>query len=224
MNEKAKELGMTSTTFHSVHGLPPAAGGDPDVTTANDLAKLCLALLKNPNVLTYTSVKERGFRNNTFMMRNHNHLLETFEGCDGFKTGFFSAAGFSICATAERKGVRIIAVVLGSKDRKVRDAKAAELLQKGFSMIPSKLEAPKPTPPSALVVSSAASAVDDEDAAEAAAETVAAEPKSNGSSFSGSSMAVGIVIGLGIAGAISFVSKLMQKREEDHHPRIGRSR
>ncbi|MFH0909160.1 MAG: D-alanyl-D-alanine carboxypeptidase family protein [bacterium] len=218
MNEKARELGMTSTMFHSVHGLPPSPGGDPDVTTANDLAKLCLALTRHPKVLAYTSVKERGFRNNTFIMRNHNHLLGSFDGCDGFKTGFFSAAGFSICATAERKGVRIIAVILGSKARKVRDARAAELLQKGFLLVPPKLETPKPA--AVPAVTNAEPAVDDEDAAEAAA----AADESCGSGRSGSSLVLGIFIGLGMAGAISLVSKLMRKREEDQHPRIGRPR
>ncbi len=60
-------------------------------------------------------------------MRTHNHLLKTIDGCDGFKTGYFKAAGFSIVATAKRNGVRIIAIVLGSKDssRKVA-SKAAE--------------------------------------------------------------------------------------------------
>jgi D-alanyl-D-alanine carboxypeptidase (penicillin-binding protein 5/6) len=70
-------------------------------------------------------------------------------GCDGFKTGYYQAAGFSIAATAQKGGVRMIALVMGSKDRKVRDAKAIELLAKGFTIIPPKPEligasAPKP--------------------------------------------------------------------------------
>ncbi len=73
-------------------------------------------------------------------MRTHNHLLKNFVGCDGFKTGYFKAAGFSIVATAKRKGVRLIVVVLGSKDRKVRDAKATELFTKGFSKVPARVE------------------------------------------------------------------------------------
>ncbi len=61
-------------------------------------------------------------------MRPHNHLLGSFPGCDGLKTGYFRDAGFSIAATASRDGARIIAVVTGSSDRKTRDAKATELL------------------------------------------------------------------------------------------------
>lgn len=71
-------------------------------------------------------------------MRTHNHLLENVEGCDGFKTGYFSKAGFSIAATAKRNGVRLIAIVMGSKNRKVRDAKATELLNKGFAKVPAR--------------------------------------------------------------------------------------
>ncbi len=138
MNQKAKELGMTGTTFQSVHGLPPGPGQLPDVTTARDLAILCRELLKYPDTLRYTSTKERGFRNDTFMMRNHNHLLGNFEGCDGLKTGYFTAAGFSIAATAQRNGNRVIAIILGSPNRETRDAKARELLTKGLMAIPRK--------------------------------------------------------------------------------------
>ncbi len=147
MNQQAAELGMKSSHFHSVHGLPPAEGQKPDETTAGDLAILCRELAKRPDALKYTSTKERSFRDNKFMMRNHNHLLGAVDGCDGFKTGYFEAAGFSIAATAKRGGVRVIAIVMGSKDRKVRDAKTSELLAKGFSLLP-----PKPGAPTAAVV------------------------------------------------------------------------
>ncbi len=138
MNKQAAELGMKTTRFHSVHGLPPAEGQKPDETTAADLAILCRELAKRPDALKYTGTKERNFRDNKFMMRNHNHLLGAVEGCDGFKTGYFEAAGFSIAATAKRGGVRVIAIVMGSKDRKVRDAKTTELLAKGFALLPQK--------------------------------------------------------------------------------------
>ncbi|MBU1564773.1 MAG: D-alanyl-D-alanine carboxypeptidase [Proteobacteria bacterium] len=138
MNKQAAELGMKATRFHSVHGLPPSEGQKPDETTAGDLAILCRELAKRPDALKYTGTKERSFRDNKFMMRNHNHLLGAVDGCDGFKTGYYEAAGFSIAATAKRGGVRIIAIVMGSKNRKVRDAKTSELLAKGFSLLPPK--------------------------------------------------------------------------------------
>lgn len=148
MNRRAKALGMTSTLFHSVHGLPPGAGQEPDVTSARDLAVLCRELLKHPDTLRYTSTRERPFRpdagTKTVVMRTHNHLLGHLEGCDGFKTGYFTQAGYSIAVTGTRNGQRVIAVVLGSLDRKVRDAKAAELFSKGFLALPAAAPAPAP--------------------------------------------------------------------------------
>ena len=147
MNEKAKTLGMNSTTFYSVHGLPPSEGQKPDTTTAKDLAILARELSKNPEVFKYTSTRERDFRGGEFIMRTHNKLLASVDGCDGFKTGYFKAAGFSIVATAKRNGVRIIAVVLGSIDRKVRDAKTSELLAIGFAKTPPRPEVNQPAVP-----------------------------------------------------------------------------
>ena len=142
MNDKAAALGMKDTRFHSVHGLPPAEGQQVDQTTANDLALLCRALIDRPNALKYTGTRERAFREGKFIMRNHNHLLGSVDGCDGFKTGYFEAGGFSIAATAKRGGVRIIAIVMGSKDRKVRNAKTTELLAMGFAAVPPKPDMP----------------------------------------------------------------------------------
>ena len=143
MNRKAQALGMKNTRFISEHGLPPGADKDPDVTTARDLALLGRELARHPLVFRYTSIKERGFRNDTFIMRNHNNLLGVVDGVDGFKTGFFRAGGFSILATAQRDGVRIIAAVLGSENRLQRDEKTKELLAAGFLAVPR----PPPAPP-----------------------------------------------------------------------------
>ena len=148
MNKKAKELGMNSTVFHSVHGLPPARGQEHDVTTARDLSILCRELLlKHPDTLRYTSTRERPFRPNagakTIIMRTHNHLLGHVEGCDGLKTGYITQAGFSIAVTASRHGQRIIAIVLDSIDLKTRDSKAKELVAKGFAVLdPAAAPAP----------------------------------------------------------------------------------
>ncbi len=136
MNERAQQLGMKASTFHSDHGLPPSGGDLPDVTTARDMALLCQEVLKHPAALKYTSCKEKRFRNETFEMRNHNSLLWTFPGCDGLKTGWYKESGYCIAATAERNGVRVIAIVFGSQDKKIRDQKAAELLTKGFMAVP----------------------------------------------------------------------------------------
>jgi D-alanyl-D-alanine carboxypeptidase (penicillin-binding protein 5/6) len=139
MNRRAKELGMNSTVFHSVHGLPPGKGQEHDVTTARDLSILCREVLKHTDTLRYTSTRERPFRPNvagkTVIMRSHNHLLGHLEGCDGFKTGYITASGFSIAVTATRNGQRVIVIVFDSTTLKVRDAKAAELVAKGFAAL-----------------------------------------------------------------------------------------
>ena len=141
MNQRASALGMTSTTFHSVHGLPPSAGQQHDITTARDFSILCRELLKHKDTLRYTSTRERPFRPNagkkTVVMRNHNHLLGRVEGCDGLKTGFIAQSGFSVAVTASRNGRRVIAIVLDSVSLKVRDAPAAELLARGFASSPA---------------------------------------------------------------------------------------
>jgi D-alanyl-D-alanine carboxypeptidase (penicillin-binding protein 5/6) len=162
MNKRAQALGMKDTVFHSVHGLPPGKGQQPDVSTPRDIAKLCQELLKHPEVLRYTSTKERPFRPDTatpFIMRNHNHLLGTFLDCDGFKTGYFTLGGFSIAVTAVKKNMRATAVILGSVDRKVRDAKARELLSKGLQELIAN------APPPAPVVQDAKTAVNAESGA-----------------------------------------------------------
>lgn len=137
MNNRAKALGMNNTLFQSVHGLPPGKGQEPDVTTPRDFSILCRELLKHPDTLRYTATREKPFRPNvpgkTVVMRTHNHLMGSVPGCDGLKTGYFTAAGFSIAVTAARPGQRVVVVVLGSADRLKRDAKASELVAKGFA-------------------------------------------------------------------------------------------
>ncbi len=147
MNKRAQEIGMKDTVFHSVHGLPPGRGQLPDVSTPRDIAMLCLELLKNPDVLRYTSTKRRAFRTDAevpFLMENHNRLLRELDGCDGLKTGFFWAAGFSIAATAREKDQRVIAVVLGARSERIRDEKAKQMLTKGLEEL--VMNAPKHSP------------------------------------------------------------------------------
>lgn len=149
MNQRAQQIGMKDTVFHSVHGLPPSKNQLPDISTPRDLARLSQELLKHPESLKYTSTTERPFRADApepFLMRSHNHLIGAMEGCDGLKTGYFRLAGFSIAATAQKKGARAIAVVVGSSDRKVRDARARELLSKGLMQLVAKAPAQAAAP------------------------------------------------------------------------------
>jgi D-alanyl-D-alanine carboxypeptidase (penicillin-binding protein 5/6) len=138
MNRRAEELGMKDTVFHSVHGLPPGRGQLPDVSTARDMARLGQKLVRHPGALKYTSMKKRLFRPDApepFIMRNHNHLVGSFEGCDGLKTGFFWAAGFSITATATQNGTRALVVIIGSVSSKIRDLKATKLLSESLARL-----------------------------------------------------------------------------------------
>jgi D-alanyl-D-alanine carboxypeptidase (penicillin-binding protein 5/6) len=149
MNQRAAQLGMTSTRFNSVHGLPPSADAQPDVTTARDFALLSREVLKHPDALKFTSVIKRNFRPSSpqpFGMENHNDLLASFPGCDGLKTGFIRAGGYSMSATATRNDRRVICVILGSREKAVRDAKAAALMSRGFLILPPKPPPPPPPP------------------------------------------------------------------------------
>ena len=140
MNAKARELGMTHTTFRTPHGLPPSNRriAEGDLTTPHDFALLCRYLLLKTDVIKYTSVKRRAFGPPArgTMMDNHDHLLGRVEGVDGLKTGFTNGAGFCLSATALRNGRRIIVVVMGSPDSKTRDIKVAEMLERGFAVLP----------------------------------------------------------------------------------------
>jgi len=159
MNAKAQQLGMSNTHYASVHGLPPSAGQKNDVSSARDMATLARELCKHPAVFAYTSAAYRQFRPNTpkpFDMRTHNPFLkEGAAGCDGFKTGFTATAGWSIVVTAKRDGRRVIVVVLGSDARKMRDAKAHELLGKGFALLPAAATPAAAVPAAAAVVPTA---------------------------------------------------------------------
>lgn len=143
MNQRARQLGMTNTKFRCPHGLPPSNRRitDGDLTTPRDLALLSRHLLLHTDVLKYAAVKERAFREGQtkgrIVMRNHNHLIERVAGVDGLKTGYTRGAGFCLAATALRNGRRVIAVSMGSPTGKIRDLKMAELLAKGFSILPA---------------------------------------------------------------------------------------
>lgn len=167
MNAKARELGMTHTTFRTPHGLPPANRrvADGDLTTPRDYSLLCRHLITRTNVLAYTAVRDRDFAperaKGPFKMRNHNSLLGKAAGVDGLKTGYTTAAGYCTSVTAQRNGRRVIVVIMGSLGHggeidkgKTRDLKAVELLERGFSALPAA-----PPPPVAAAPAAPASPI-----------------------------------------------------------------
>ena len=133
MNQQAARLGMKDTHYYSVHGLPPGRSQNADVASAYDQALLARALLAYPDVLRWSSIDTAPFRNGTFVLRNTNHLVRTFHGCDGLKTGFYDKAGFNVVATAKRGNLRLVAVVLGTPHKLTNFKEAAEMMAAGFS-------------------------------------------------------------------------------------------
>ncbi|MEW5963261.1 MAG: D-alanyl-D-alanine carboxypeptidase family protein, partial [Pseudomonadota bacterium] len=127
MNATASRLGMTRTHFANPNGLPA-----PDqVTTARDLAKLSMAVLRDfPEHAHYWSMPN--VQIGKLRLGTHNSLLKTFEGADGLKTGFICDSGFNVVASATRDGTRLMAVVLGEPTGHDRSLRAASLLEHGF--------------------------------------------------------------------------------------------
>ena len=150
MNRRAAELGMSRTTFVTPNGLTYGKGPH-DTTTARDLAKLAVVLCQFPELLRFTSTKQYVFRRpgKPLELTNHNHLLNSFPGCDGLKTGWTVAAHASIVTTAKDKDLRVIAVVLGCQspagakpEQRLRDSLAADLMTQGLGKL-KQLEAEK---------------------------------------------------------------------------------
>ena len=132
MNEKAHELGMNDTYYGTVNGLPPRPDHDIDHTTALDLATLARAIIHNTDLLEWSRLETASFDGGTRMLRNTNHLVGHFDGCDGLKTGFTVQAGFNLTATAKRGDMRLVSVVLGAPSNPQRFALTARLLRWGF--------------------------------------------------------------------------------------------
>jgi D-alanyl-D-alanine carboxypeptidase (penicillin-binding protein 5/6) len=126
MNRKARALGMADTEFHCVHGLPPSPGGFENLTTCDDMIRLAREALQHPQILSWTSIEQTTFRNGTLVITNKNKLVGRVPGVDGLKTGYTRRAGFNIVATGTHADRRLIVVVLGSPESRIRDAFAAE--------------------------------------------------------------------------------------------------
>jgi len=145
MTRKAHELGMSQTTFRNASGLPNRG----QVSTARDMATLARALLRNhPRQYHYFSTRQ--FSYNGEEMRNHNHLMDWYDGVDGIKTGYIAASGFNLVASVKRDGRRLIGVVFGGQSAHARDRRMAQLLDVAFAhkAMPPEVEVagePQPT-------------------------------------------------------------------------------
>ncbi len=129
MTMKAQELGMLHSHFVNPNGLPDSR----HISSAHDIAILCRAVLRDyPQYYHYFGDEQFTYRGRT--MNNTNHLLGAMPGMDGFKTGFTSAAGFNLAASAVRDGHRLIVVVMGGSSGAARNANVEDLLLTGFDV------------------------------------------------------------------------------------------
>jgi D-alanyl-D-alanine carboxypeptidase len=127
MTRKARELGMTRTTFHNASGLPHAK----QVTTARDMATLGLRIQRDfPEMFSVFSLRSYSYGGHAY--RNHNGLLGKVSGMDGIKTGYIRASGFNLTASVERDHKRIVAVVMGGRTAATRNEYMARLIEDMF--------------------------------------------------------------------------------------------
>ena len=132
MNKKVKELGLKNTTFKNCTGLDE----EGHLSTAYDMAIIARNLLNHEKILDFSSVYEDYLRQDTenkFWLVNTNKLVRFYDGADGLKTGHTDAAKYCLAATAKKDGIRLIAIVLGEENSKIRNSETMALLDYGFN-------------------------------------------------------------------------------------------
>ena len=129
MNDTAKELGMTATSFANPNGLDD----EQHYSTARDMAILACAALDNAALMRIASTRSITIGGRT--MTNHNKLLSMAEGCLGLKTGYTRAAGRTLVSCAQRNGQRLVAVTLQDGNDW---ADHQSMFDYGFSAYPAK--------------------------------------------------------------------------------------
>lgn len=127
MNQTATQLGMTNTNFENATGWP----ADGHVTTARDMAILARAVIRD-HPEHYDLYKEKYFSYNGINQANRNRLLFRDESVDGLKTGHTEEAGYCLVASAVRRDMRLISVVMGTSSENARAAETEKLLSYGF--------------------------------------------------------------------------------------------
>ena len=134
MNEKASKLGLDSLRYCTPHGLPPGDTGTcMDQGSAYDIYKLALTAIKYPEYMSIANKSSDYIKGGTIQLKATNNLLGKVEGVDGLKTGYHKAAGSNIVLTAERNGLRVITVIMGSEKSKNRDSLGEEEINSFFA-------------------------------------------------------------------------------------------
>lgn len=129
MNDKAKQLGMSDTTFKNCHGLDE----DGHVSSSYDIALMSRELLtKHPKITKYTTMWMETLRDGKTQLSNTNKLIKNYNGATGLKTGSTSLALYNLSASATRNGLSLIAVVMKAPTTKIRFGEAQKLLDYGF--------------------------------------------------------------------------------------------
>lgn len=132
MNARARELGMNNTNYVNCTGYPQQG----QYTTARDVCILCCEVAKHPRYTQYSSVwidKLTHPGGRVTDLTNTNRLVRFYQGCDGFKTGSTDAAKYCLAATAEKNGMRLVAIVLGTPVSQTRFDEARAMLDYGFA-------------------------------------------------------------------------------------------
>lgn len=132
MNDKAQKLGLKHTVFKNTTGLPVSG----HYSSASDMAVMSKELLKYEDITKFTGMYEAYLRENTdkkFWLVNTNKLVRFYPGVDGLKTGFTAEAKYCLTATAQKNGMRVIAVVFGSPTSKERNAQVTKMLNYAFA-------------------------------------------------------------------------------------------
>lgn len=133
MNARAEQLGMTDTHFVNCTGLDDEPEAAEHLTTAYDIALMSRELLGHEAIKKYTTIWMDTVRDGQFGLSNTNKLVRFYDGTTGLKTGYTSAAGHCLSASAERNGMELIAVVLHCASSTDRFESAKALLNYGFS-------------------------------------------------------------------------------------------
>ena len=134
MNAKAKELGMEDTNFVNCTGLDDEPSAAEHLTSAYDIALMSRELLlHHPDIKKFTTIWMDTVRNGSFGLANTNKLVRFYEGTTGLKTGYTSAAGHCLSASALRDGLELVAVVLHCPSSTDRFQSAKAPLDYGFA-------------------------------------------------------------------------------------------
>ena len=132
MNQRAQELGMTNTVYVNSTGLPD----DNQYTTARDVAILAAEVCRHPEYFTHASVWMDTLTHpsgRTTDLTNTNRLVRFYDGCDGLKTGSADVSKYCLVSTAQKNGLRLIAIVLGTPVSQTRFDEARAMMDYGFA-------------------------------------------------------------------------------------------